>query len=234
MIATDLYLRAREKEGRLFPDEVVRRLPDLPVGHPLRAEWRLRAASCARLARYLRGLPPPLAVLDLGCGNGWLANRLAQIPQARVWGADPNLVELAQARRVFSRPGLTFLAAGAPHLPFPPCAFDVIVLASVIQYFPDLPGLLHSLRILLKPGGEIHLLDSPLYAEEELPAARQRTLAYYQALGCPEMAAYYHHHTAAAPEPFSPRWLYRPEALSARLARRFGRAAPPFPWVILR
>ncbi len=43
MIPIDLYLRVREKEGRLYSDQIVARLPDIPADHPLVDEWRARA-----------------------------------------------------------------------------------------------------------------------------------------------------------------------------------------------
>ena len=111
--------------------------------------------------------------------------------------------------------------------------FDTIVLASVIQYFPDLPNLLQALRGLLRPGGEIHLVDSPLYPLDAVPAARERTQAYYTSLGFPEMANHYYHHPEDALVGLPARWLYLPGNLSARLSRWRGRDASPFPWIVI-
>jgi ubiquinone/menaquinone biosynthesis C-methylase UbiE len=159
---------------------------------------------------------------------------LACIPAVWVWGLDQNTLELAQAARLFTRPNLIYLAAEISHVPFLYHSFDVIVLASVIQYFPDLPALIRALRPLLKSGGEIHLLDSPLYKPGELFLSRQRTRSYYDALGFPMMTEHYFHHSISSLDEFSPRWLYRPKNLFARLARRFGQANSPFPWICLR
>jgi SAM-dependent methyltransferase len=229
----DLYMSVREKEGRLYPDDLAARLPDLPAHHPLAGEWLARAASCARLKHYLARPARSLAILDLGCGNGWLTHQLACIPSARVFGIDLNSLEIEQAARLFKGANLVFLKADISCPPFSPRSFDVILLASVIQYVPDLPAFILSLRPLLKQGGEIHLLDSPLYRPGELPAARQRTQSYYTGLGFPEMAAYYFHHSISSLDPFSRRWLYRPEGWQARLARRLGQPVSPFPWICL-
>ncbi len=69
------------------------------------------------------------------------------------------------------------------------------MVASVIQYFPDLPALIRGLRKLLTKRGEVHIIDSPLYGEQGLAAARERTRAYYAGLGFPEMGEQYFHHT---------------------------------------
>jgi SAM-dependent methyltransferase len=234
MMPVELYLEVRAVEGRLYEDDVVARLPDVPAGHPLADEWRARAASCARLTRYLEGKQPLPAILEVGCGNGWLSARLARIPGSRVIGLDLPTTELAQAVRLFSDGGVSFLAGDVFAAPFIRPTFDAILLASAIQYFPDLPALLRALRPLLLPGGEIHILDSPLYAAHELDAARRRTRAYYEALGFPQMAQHYYHHPVSALDGFNPRWLYNPQGLARRVGRMFGQPESPFPWICVR
>lgn len=231
---SELYLRVREKEGRLYPDTIVARLPQVPRDHPFSTEWRSRADSCARLTRYIATHNRSLSVLELGCGNGWLSHRISLVPATNVWGIDRASPELTQAARVFRQSNLVFLAADIFNPPFDSHPFDEIVLASVIQYFPDLPRLIHTLQVHLTLGGEIHILDSPLYRPEELSAARERTHAYYATLGFPEMAEQYHHHSTTELEEFTPHWLYRPNSLLPRLARRVGQNPAPFPWLVIR
>lgn len=226
-----LYLHVREKEGRLYSDDLLARLPAVPNGHPLAGEWRARSASASRLTRYLSRRPEPLLLLDLGCGNGWLSNLLAR-PGRRVIGMDQNRTELRQAARVFSSNiNLCFLEADIFSAPFSIGIFDIIVLASVVQYFPDLPALLSLLLNYLKPHGEIHILDSPLYADAEADAAIARTRAYYASLGFPQMADFYFHHRRSELQPFSPKTHYSPAALS--LKRLIGKFDSPFPWVVI-
>ena len=230
------YLRAREREGRLYSDEFVRSLPSAPADHPLSAEWRLRADSSARLLRHLGGRRAR-RVVELGSGNGWLSAAIAAGlgPEARVVGLEANSVELEQARRVFAdRANLAFVEgdlerdAGLP-LDRP----DAVVLASAIQYVEDLPALVARLRTLLAAGGEVHILDSPIYAPGDVPAARERTREHYEQIGIPEMAANYHHHTWDEVDPFRPIVAYRPAAFAQRAAARLGRARSPFPWLII-
>ncbi|NJN44701.1 MAG: hypothetical protein HC806_08275 [Anaerolineae bacterium] len=87
---------------------------------------------------------------------------------------------------------------------------------------------------MLKPRGEIHVLDSPLYLQKELPEAQNRTQKYYASLGFPEMAAHYHHHTVSDLQPFSPIWLYNPNHWVNRVKQRLGLVVSPFPWVVIR
>ncbi len=232
--SADLYFRVRRREGRLFPDDVVASLPNLPGDHPLRTEWLARADSNRRLIRYLRGLHRPLTVLDLGCGNGWLSHSIAQLPETRVWGLDRLGPELFQAARLFGAGSAAFLAADIFTSPFAAHSFDVIVLASVIQYFPSLPSLLLALRALLRRSGEIHIVDSPIYSPAEVESARARTAAYYADLGFPEMVAAYFHHTMDSFEEFRPDYLFRPQGITARLSRRLVHTTSPFPWIRIR
>ena len=230
------YLRAREREGRLLPDEVVARLPEVPRGHPLHGEWQARADSARRLLAYVGDLPRPLAVMDIGCGNGWLAAAVARRPDTLVSGIDPNERELAQAVRVFAGlPNLEFRLGDVLLVDAPAVRPDMILLASVIQYVADLPALIVRLGSWLADGGEIHVLDSPLYETAGVPAAQERSRQHYVAVGVPEMAAAYHHHTWASIERFAPAILHQPAPTAGRLLRRLGgRVESPFPWLRIR
>jgi ubiquinone/menaquinone biosynthesis C-methylase UbiE len=231
---TELYLRVREKEGRLYSDEIVARLPFIPDGHPLATEWHARSTSAWRLIRYLTARQKSLFILDLGCGNGWLSNLLAEA-RHHVIGLDQNRYELKQAARVFSsNPNVSFLEADIFSAPFIAESFDAIILASVLQYFPNAPDLISVLSKYLKPQGEIHILETPLYSDHELDAAVLRSHQYYASLGFPEMSDCYFHHRASALNVFHPKKLYHPRALTLRLKRWLGQSDSPFPWIMVK
>src|SRR5687767_2559429 len=103
------YIRLRQKEGRLYTDEVVRQLPFVSRKDPFYREWRMRAQSAYRLHQYLQKKKRPLKILEVGCGNGWLSHLLSGIPGAVVTGLDINRKELMQATRVFQKPTLCFI-----------------------------------------------------------------------------------------------------------------------------
>lgn len=212
-----LYLEVRRREGRVLDDDDVKMLPNISATSPYTQEWRWRKRSFLRLKRYLSHKKTQhLRILDLGCGNGWMANRLAENQAWSVIGMDLNVAELTQGARLFGRKNLQFVyadlwqnalleapgiasqdtidALGLPASGLPG-AFDIIVLAASVQYFPNLESLVASLQALLNTGGEIHLIDSQFYPSKTAKAAaKQRTLDYYTAAGVPEMADYYHHH----------------------------------------
>lgn len=242
-----LYLEVRRREGRLLPDEIVRNLPFVSRASPYAREWRWRKRSFARFLSFCKNLPTlrggpsgmTKKILDLGCGNGWMANRLAENPDWEIWAMDINEDELAQGARLFGRENLRFVYAD-----FPPInrwaegkimpdfqKFDIIILAASVQYFPDLKELVFSLKKQLKPDGKIHILDSPFYKNElEQKAARQRTLAYYTKIGVPEMAAFYNHHLWSDVEKLGGENMN--DRLSVRFLQKIKWLAP-FPWVKL-
>jgi SAM-dependent methyltransferase len=157
---------------------------------------------------------------------------MAQAAGAFVVGVDVNRTELQQAQRIFGCSGkLSWSLADIVSAPFAACTFDAVVVASAIQYFADLQQLFRVLSELLKPEGEIHILDSPLYTLDTLPAARERSRDYYATLGFPEMSAHYHHHSADALPAGQTEWLYLPQRV--RTADHAGTDSP-FPWIRLR
>jgi ubiquinone/menaquinone biosynthesis C-methylase UbiE len=231
-----LYLATRTKESRIYSDEVVSALPRMPAGHPLHGEWRIRDSSSRRLLDYLAGMPGPLALLDVGCGNGWMAARLARLPGCEVCALDLNRPELEQGARVWGDlPGLTFVYGNLLEEILPEKRFDIVTLAGSIQYFPDVHLLMDRLFTLLKASGEVHIIDSPFYNEKSAEAARERTRRHYRNLGHPEMAAHYHHHLFSSLNRYGPVLLYDPRKMIQRIKRKlFDRSLSPFPWVTLK
>lgn len=227
------YLAARAAEGRRLDAEAVRRLPLPPPGSPHAREWAVRAASAERLLAHLRR-SGARRLLDLGCGSGWLAARMARDLGARVTAVDVSRAELDVAAEAFDGVGgLELVLADVFDDVLPREAFDAVVLASAAHYFPDLPRLLRRLFELLGAGGEVLLLDGPLWrSRAEAEAAAERSRAHFEGVGVPALAGAFHHHERALLEPFSPRWYYLPEGAGARLARRLlGRPLSPFPFV---
>ncbi|HEY6505734.1 MAG TPA: class I SAM-dependent methyltransferase [Chitinophagaceae bacterium] len=226
-----LYIRLRQKEGRVYTNEEVAQLPHVNPVHPHYKEWQLRQESAQRLIDYLKKKKQLLTILEIGCGNGWLSHRLAAIPGSKVIGTDINFTEVQQAAKVFQdKPNLHFIYGHAETGIFEDMQFDIILFAASIQYFPSLPTTIgHTLK-LLRPGGEIHIIDSPFYPVSELSAARQRSLLYFQAAGFPEMAGCYFHHSLEYLEKFNYSVRYDPDSLF----NRFLRNKNPFPWICIQ
>jgi ubiquinone/menaquinone biosynthesis C-methylase UbiE len=221
-----LYLKVRSIEGRLLSDEEVARLPECPAGNQYRKEWKIRSRSCSRLKRYISRKKKPMNILEAGCGNGWFSHQLASIPNAEVRGQDINVVELEQGRRIFNdRPNLSFTCRRLEELN--PGSFDLVLFAASIQYFKDPLDVLGISLHLLRPGGEIHIIDSPFYKGQELKEARKRSAEYYEQLGMPGMKDFYFHHSMDALAHF--KFHQIPDRLSVFYSL-IG-LKNPFPWI---
>jgi malonyl-CoA O-methyltransferase len=95
----------------------------------------------------------PESVLDIGCGTGYLANRMAQhFPLSQVTGIDiaPEMVRVAQERH--SRDNLRFLEGNGEKLSFPEQTFDAVVSNAAFQWM-DFSAAAGEVRRVLKPGG---------------------------------------------------------------------------------
>jgi len=74
------------------------------------------------------------SVLEVGCGNGAIAARLARAGH-RVVAVD---VTVGSARATRRASGATVALAGLPELPFRDRAFDTVVCAHTLEHIPDL------------------------------------------------------------------------------------------------
>jgi SAM-dependent methyltransferase len=99
-------------------------------------------------------------ILDVATGPGEPALSIAELvgPKGKVVGIDPVPEMVAGARRAADRLGLknvTFEAAFADHLPFPPDTFDAVVSRFGVMFFPSpLDGVREMLRVL-RPGKKV-------------------------------------------------------------------------------
>ena len=108
-------------------------------------------------------LEPGTAVLECGCGPGWLwRQNLERIPAGcaiTLTDLSPGMV--AEAKSAVSeadsaltdRPSFHFQTASIEDLPFPDASFDVVVANHMLYHVPDLPKALQEVRRVLKPDG---------------------------------------------------------------------------------
>lgn len=225
------YVAAREKERRIYTDDQLRQLPEVTADHPYYGEWQVRKRSARMLVKALEAPRKPLSVLEIGCGNGWLARQVAQVPGICVTGLDINIMELQQARRVFRlQQNLQFVAGDIRTGMLLGQHFDRIIFAAAIQYFPSLHEILAVAFDHLREQGEIHILDSFFYEKRELTEARKRTQQYFRSLGVPEMTAYYFHHVREDLQPYHHQIINRGTWLEKLIPGR----RKVFPWVRIK
>jgi ubiquinone/menaquinone biosynthesis C-methylase UbiE len=226
-----LYIRLRDKEGRMYSDEELKNLPETAETHSHFTEWQIRKESSEKLINHLTKKNMPLEILEIGCGNGWLSHRLSLIPGSKVIGTDINFTEIQQAARVFQHvPNLHFMYVQIEPGVFKEKKFDVIVFAASIQYFASFNDTIKKALRLLKPEGEIHIVDSNFYASDDVSEAKHRSVLYYEAAGFPEMSGYYFHHSLEELQGFNHSILYNPKNLVNRLLPNKN----PFYWVRIK
>jgi ubiquinone/menaquinone biosynthesis C-methylase UbiE len=226
-----LYIDLRSNEKRIYTDEEVAWLPDVNEDHIHRKEWEIRKTSCQKLTRYLGNKKSSLKILEVGCGNGWLSYQLSQIPYSNIIGLDINLPELQQAERVFADvPNLSFIHGhfDSPLLEFE--KFDVIVLASSIQYFNSFSNVIQTMLGRLNDKGEIHITDSHFYNQTEVGEAKQRSQRYFYGKGFNKMSDFYFHHTVRELDEFNYAILYDPNSIMNRVLRKKN----PFHWICIK
>ena len=231
------YINLREKEGRVYSDDIVKRLPEIPAAHSLKHEWLIRKISLEKLIHHLKHKDHCNSILEVGCGNGWLSHQLATSLNSDTCALDVNETELRQGARIFSScEKLSFLYADIFTVDLSSQVFDSIILASSVQYFTDLKSLIFRLFKLLRNGGEIHILDSPLYpSADAAQEAQKRSEVYFEALGFTELKNTYFHHTIHEIHDFSFKLLFNPNSFVSRINRKVLKIPQPvFPWIVIK
>lgn len=106
-------------------------------------------------ARYAAGA----RVLDVGCGPGYGAARLAAVARCCL-GVDADPAALAYARAHYRRPNLGFAQMRAQRLALPDGVADLATCFEVVEHLLDEHALLAELARVLRPGGWL-LLSTP-------------------------------------------------------------------------
>ncbi|HEY5178625.1 MAG TPA: class I SAM-dependent methyltransferase [Propionibacteriaceae bacterium] len=108
--------------------------------------------------------PPSGRVLDVGCGPGHLANRLARDHGLSVTGLDldPAMIERARANAepaVAAECQPTFVVGGVAALPFPDGSFDLVVSTLSMHHWADPTAGQAEIGRVLRPGGRALIWD---------------------------------------------------------------------------
>ncbi|MBI4817263.1 MAG: methyltransferase domain-containing protein [Deltaproteobacteria bacterium] len=133
---------------------------DLLTGHE---HWR---AHIRRLLALVEVVPPGGRALDLGCGPGESSFELARAlgPDVEIVGVDiaEAMIHRARAHHADRHPGLRsvrFEQKDGTDLGFEPNSFDLVVCHSFLYLVPDREAVLREVARVLKPGGQIALME---------------------------------------------------------------------------
>lgn len=104
----------------------------------------------------LLGTVEGMRVLDVGCGDGALAVRLAALG-ADVTGvdADPGMLAAARDRAARAQAAVTYVEGDAGVIPFADDLFDVVVALTVLCFVPEASRAFQEMARVLRPGGRL-------------------------------------------------------------------------------
>ena len=116
---------------------------------------------------------PGTQVLELGCGPGFYACRLARkFPQLQATGVDmsPKLIEWARARaQSKSLSNASFLLDDAQALKHVPPQVDAVVVSRLFLIIPDKEAVLSEIFRVLRPGGRCFIAEPTASLRTRLP-----------------------------------------------------------------
>jgi len=194
--ATAFYCRVRADEGFLHPAE----MPRPPRGYAEARIWKQRARHFSRFMDWLaRARPAPQAIVDVGAGSCWAAQRLAQRGH-RVAALDINLdprdglraLDPDRGREL----GIERIEADMEFLPLAAGCADLVLLNGALHYARCPQNVIAEARRVLKPTGCITILDSPVYrrpadGESMVKKKRREFIGRYGYAPCRDAAAGY-------------------------------------------
>jgi ubiquinone/menaquinone biosynthesis C-methylase UbiE len=162
------YTAVRLAEGRGEVDaDALRRLPEPTPGNPLEWQWAIRRRTWSTVRdRVLPAFGDGLAVVDVGAGVGWLSHRLHEL------GHQPYAVDLTVddhdglgAALHFDPPWPRFQAE-MDALPIADGQADLVVYNASLHYSTNYARTLGEALRVLRPGGRIVVMDSPMYRHD--------------------------------------------------------------------
>lgn len=124
--------------------------------------------SWAAWSRALGLLLPPLDVVDIGCGEGYLTLEAARWAR-KVTGIDRSAAVLARARQLAERrkvANVVWKRGEIERLPAADASFDVALLSQTLHHAADPGRAIHEAVRVLRPGGRVLILDLRSHEED--------------------------------------------------------------------
>lgn len=159
------YRVVRRQEGRHdMTGADYRGLPNVAPADAHASEWGIRRETYHHLLRHV--LAPgrqPSAILDVGAGNGWLSHRLSELGHhlVAIDAADDDRDGLGVAQRY--APRVVAIQADFDAVPLAPSQFDIVLFNGSLHYAANPGRTLAGAHRLLRPGGTLVVMDSPMF-----------------------------------------------------------------------
>lgn len=146
-----------------FQSELYARIRREAFGEDIGQSSWLSADEQDRFNEWLR-VGPGKAVLDVACGSGGPALRLAALTGCLVVGIDIHEQAIATANQLAAQRRMSGVARfqvvdGSRQLPFPDATFNAITCIDAINHLPDRSRVIADWARLLKPGGRLLFTD---------------------------------------------------------------------------
>ena len=125
------------------------------------------------------GIPKPISILEVGCGNCFNFQAMkAQFQGAKITGLDLNINRLRFGKRFYkdSLAGEIICGDGL-HLPFPDKSFDVALTAHVMERFGNNPEMLERLVRELKRVSRYMVAVEPVIEDQDMFGAAHGIIA---------------------------------------------------------
>jgi ubiquinone/menaquinone biosynthesis C-methylase UbiE len=147
-----------------FQSELYSQIRHEAFGDDIGQNSWLTAAEQDKFLEWV-ALSPGKTLLDVGCGAGGPALRIAATTGCSVVGVDVHEDAIATANSLAAQRALAkhaeFRSADAAGpLPFPDASFDAITCIDAINHLPDRPRVIAEWARLLKPGGRLLFTDA--------------------------------------------------------------------------
>jgi len=123
--------------------------------------WSRYVSNTLSFLKTWAQIAPTDVVLDVACGTGEFERLiLSENPAQQMVGVDISDEMLAIARQKLQHyPNIDFQLASASTLPFSDASFDTVISANAFHYFDDPSVVLKEMERMLKPGGNLIILD---------------------------------------------------------------------------
>ncbi|GAB4392175.1 MAG: hypothetical protein Tsb005_05100 [Gammaproteobacteria bacterium] len=126
---------------------------------------------------FINHIPEGAHVLDIGCGEGQVANSLAQYSGAAlVTGIDISEKKIRIAQSTYQHPKLTFMQGDALKT-LPSGKFDVVILSNVLEHIDQRVNFLISIMERISP--QLILIRVPAFERDWQVSLRKKLGIYY-------------------------------------------------------